>query len=173
MDGLQYLPNFITPEQAKELLSFIERSPWSSALKRRTQHYGYVYDYTKKRVSRDMYLGPLPSPILELGVQLMGNPEQAIVNEYYPGQGISHHVDCVPCFGPTICSVSLLSPVAMEFRQYRGSGTEELLLQENSALILSGEARYGWSHAIIPRMKDGDIVRRRRISVTFRTMVVE
>ncbi len=172
MDGLNYLPNYISPEEAKALLSFIDSSPWSSALKRRTQHYGYVYDYTKKKVSRDMFLGPLPSPILELGTRLMGDPQQAIVNEYFPGQGISHHVDCVPCFGPMVCSVSLLSSVAMEFRQWGGSATEELLLQPNSALVLQGPARYQWSHAIVPRLKDGDITRQRRISVTFRTMVV-
>jgi alkylated DNA repair dioxygenase AlkB len=32
---------------------------------------------------------------------------QTIVNEYRPGQGIAAHVDCVPCFGATILSLSL------------------------------------------------------------------
>jgi len=39
-----------------------------------------------------------------------------IANEYLPGQGISAHVDCVPCFSDRIASLSLLSPCEMVFQ---------------------------------------------------------
>jgi alkylated DNA repair dioxygenase AlkB len=41
--------------------------------------------------------------------------DQAIINEYQPGQGISPHVDCVPCFGPVVAAISLGSDCVMDF----------------------------------------------------------
>ncbi|WP_231289239.1 hypothetical protein [Rickettsia bellii] len=29
-------------------------------------------------------------------------PDQVIINEYMPGQGIAPHTDCIPCFSDTI-----------------------------------------------------------------------
>ena len=40
--------------------------------------------------------------------------EQAIVNEYEPGQGIAPHIDR-DCFGPVVATVSLGSAVNMDF----------------------------------------------------------
>ena len=42
-------------------------------------------------------------------------PDQLIVNEYQPGQGISAHIDCEPCFKNTIVTVSLGSVYEMDF----------------------------------------------------------
>jgi alkylated DNA repair dioxygenase AlkB len=97
-------------------------------------------------------------------------PDQAIVNEYEPGQGISHHVDCVPCFGETIASLSLGSRCEMELRR-DGAGDQHLLLEPGSLLVLSGEARHDWSHAIRARKSDHGIARTRRVSITFRTIL--
>ena len=46
----------------------------------------------------------------------------AAVNEYLPGQGIAQHVDCVPCFGGTVASLSLLSPCTMRLEPAGGGG---------------------------------------------------
>ena len=78
-------------------------------------------------------------------------PDQLIVNEYQPGQGIAAHVDCVPCFGDTIASVSLLSPCAMKFRHLGTGRTSQLILVPESALIMSGQARLDWTHEIPAR----------------------
>ena len=41
--------------------------------------------------------------------------DQTIINEYLPGQGISSHIDCEPCFEDTIVSLSLGSGCIMDF----------------------------------------------------------
>jgi len=104
-------------------------------------------------------------------------PDQVIVNEYQPGQGISAHIDCQPCFGDTIASVSLLSACAMRFASQTSSQQMELHLQPASLLVLKGDARHMWTHAIPSRKTDvfegQKYVRCRRISLTFRTMKFE
>ncbi|WP_309758707.1 alpha-ketoglutarate-dependent dioxygenase AlkB [Agrobacterium pusense] len=73
-------------------------------------------------------------------------PDQVIANEYFPGQGISAHVDCVPCFDDTIVSISLLSACEMVFRDLRGSGTCGVVLQPRLGVLLMGSGRYHWTH---------------------------
>src|SRR5689334_17190690 len=43
VDGLDYFPDYITPEEESQILSIIERNKWSHAIRRRTQYYGPVY----------------------------------------------------------------------------------------------------------------------------------
>lgn len=169
IDGLTYTPEFVAPAEETALLAAIDAHPWLTDLARRVQHYGYRYDYKARRVSPEMYLGPLPAFLAPLTARLAMVPDQAIVNEYEPGQGISHHVDCVPCFGDTIASASLGSRCEMEFR--RADTTQTLLLEPRSLLVLHGEARYEWSHAIRARRSDHGVARTRRVSITFRTVI--
>jgi len=128
ISGLTYVPDFITPAEHEFLLSQIDQHPWLTDLKRRVQHYGYKYDYKARTVGNDAYLGLLPIWLSSLSKKLHDDgifpsaPDQVIVNEYIPGQGISAHIDCVPCFAGTIASLSLGSPCIMEFSNPR---TEE------------------------------------------------
>lgn len=98
----------------------IDTQTWLSALKRRVQHYGYQYDYKARTISSDSYLGALPHWLGDLQERLFAEklfkqkPDQAIINEYLPGQGISAHIDCVPCFDDVIASLSLGSDVMMQ-----------------------------------------------------------
>jgi alkylated DNA repair dioxygenase AlkB len=170
--GLQYLPDFITEDEEKALVEDIDQRPWLNDLKRRVQHYGYKYDY-KARTVDDSYLGPLPDWLMPITQKLPFKPNQAIVNEYLPGQGISAHVDCVPCFDGTITSLSLGAGAVMQFtnRQER----HDLYLEPRSLIILSGPVRYEWTHAIPARKSDVvdgfKIERDRRISLTFRKVI--
>lgn len=170
---LQYLPDFITAKEELALIEAIDQQPWLNDLKRRVQHYGYKYDYKARAVAADSYLGPLPDWIDPVAQKLPFKPHQAIVNEYMPGQGISAHVDCVPCFGDTIASLSLGSGAAMQFTN--GQERHDLYIEPRSLIILSGEARYKWMHAIPARkldVVDGfKIERVRRISLTFRKVI--
>ncbi|MEO9969911.1 MAG: DNA repair protein [Hyphomonadaceae bacterium] len=107
--GLSYVPEFVSEHTACRLLEKVDQETWSSELKRRVQHYGYRYDYKARSVSKADKLGPLPSWLdrfitrhLHSSV-LSERPDQVIANEYLPGQGISAHVDCIPCFSDTIC----------------------------------------------------------------------
>ena len=182
-DGLTYLENYIQDEEAERLVREIDATPWRTDLKRRVQHYGYRYDYKARQARREDYLGPLPDLFQHLAERLTSEgqfqtlPDQVIVNEYQPGQGISAHIDCQPCFGETIASLSLLSVCVMQFASPKSSRHMELLLQPNSLLVMEGEARHDWTHAIPARKRDlvkgQKLQRTRRISLTFRQMRFE
>ncbi|MGJ8561865.1 MAG: alpha-ketoglutarate-dependent dioxygenase AlkB [Litorimonas sp.] len=179
-DGLTYLENYISDDETDRLVQEIDAAPWRTDLKRRVQHYGYRYDYKARQARRDDYLGPLPALFQQLAERLtfeghfQAVPDQVIVNEYQPGQGISAHIDCQPCFGETIASLSLLSACVIRFASQTLSQQMELHLQSASLLVLSGDARHLWTHAIPVRKTDvfegQKYFRSRRLSLTFRTM---
>lgn len=101
-------------------------------------------------------------------------PDQLIANEYLPGQGISAHVDCEPCFGEVIASLSLLSGCEMRFGCLASGETRAVILPPRSLLVLTGPARRDWTHSIAARLSDVidglRVARQRRVSLTFRTM---
>jgi alkylated DNA repair dioxygenase AlkB len=103
-------------------------------------------------------------------------PDQLIVNEYQPGQGISKHVDCVPCFDETIGSLSLGSGSVLELANAPLKAKVALYLEPRSLVLLRGEARYRWTHAVPARKKDvvdgKDRPRTRRVSLTFRNVLL-
>ena len=174
--------SFLPAEMAERLLAVIDAAEWRADLRRRVQHYGWRYDYRERRVTRDMRLGPLPDWLAPVTASVTRLPEfercpdQVIVNEYLPGQGISAHVDCEPCFGPAIGSLSLGGPAEMVFRHRRAGKQISLTLEPLMLLILSGEARYDWTHEIPARKSDliasERQPRRRRVSLTFRTVTL-
>ena len=178
--GLAYLPEFISHEQEAELLRHIDAQCWITELKRRVQHYGYRYDYKARGVSTESNLGPLPDWLQPYTAHLHAQgiftkaPDQVIVNEYQPGQGISAHIDCVPCFGEPIASLSLSSQCMMDFTHGKTGEKHSILLAPCSLIVLSGNARYHWKHAIASRKSDrysGAVTsRERRVSLTFRMM---
>jgi alkylated DNA repair dioxygenase AlkB len=102
-------------------------------------------------------------------------PEQLIINEYTPGQGIAAHTDHVRYFGDEIVSISLGSDIVMDFdNRPFSTRSVAVLLRRNSCVALNGEARYQWRHSIAKRKTDyiagQKITRTRRVSLTFRHM---
>ena len=182
--GLKYVPNFLSPEEQRSTLKCIDDEPWLKDLSRRVQHYGYRYDYRARRVDKSMRIGVLPPWAKEISEHLKGAgyfrliPDQAIINEYLKGQGISPHIDCVPCFGDTLASLSLNSSAVMKFTHQVSKGKKvDLLLEKGSLVVLHAEARYNWVHSI-PARKSDDIAGRyltrdRRVSLTFRNVILE
>lgn len=179
--GLSYIDNWINLEQSSNLIQFIDNQNWMNDLKRRVQHYGYIYDYKKRFVDKQSYLGKLPEPLNELALKLQelsGElPDQCIINEYLPGQGIYRHVDCEPCFTDWIYSLSLISPIIMNITSVPDEKLKkELILKPNSLLILTDEARYNWFHGIKSQNYDlingQKIMRTRRVSITFRKVIL-
>ncbi|MBS0235755.1 MAG: alpha-ketoglutarate-dependent dioxygenase AlkB [Proteobacteria bacterium] len=177
--GLTYIPEYITREQENELISVIDQQIWDYTLKRRVQHYGYQYNYRTKAAPEHSYKGILPLWLADLAADLRHrsifpvDPDQVIINEYLPGQGIALHVDHVDYFTDVVCSLSLGSACVMDFNH---DTTHSLLLDPRSLLILKGEARYLWKHGISKRRYDGYnggiVARRRRISLTFRKVAL-
>lgn len=152
-----------------------------NGLPRRTQHYGFEYDYK----NRGNPLSKTKSLNSNIAVQMFADilapnfpdeeaPNQCIINEYRVekgkiGQGISAHTDH-RCFGEVIMTISLIGSCSMEIIspdnkiiQYR--------LEPGDIVLLEGEARYKYKHAI-KNMKYADVDPSdpRRISLTYRTV---
>lgn len=177
---LVLLENFISEEEETELLNTIDSNLWSSELKRRVQHYGYRYDYKAKVIEASMQLGEVPSWLTDLNLKIdqqtkqENQLDQFIINEYLPGQGISAHIDCVPCFGNTIFSLSLGSGCNMVFTDPKTKEKISYYLPQRSLLVLKDELRYEWKHEIKAVKSDlvnaAKIPRGRRVSITFRSI---
>ncbi|MDD9901013.1 MAG: alpha-ketoglutarate-dependent dioxygenase AlkB [Alphaproteobacteria bacterium] len=180
--GLSLTSGYISADEEQALLSAIDGQLWLTDLKRRVQHYGYRYDYKARAITKELYLGPLPEWLQPLCGKLHADkifaqkPDQVIVNEYLPGQGISSHVDCVPCFGDTIASLSLGSACIMELSNPKTEDKREVLLEPQSLITLTGLARYEWLHGIPARKSDVihglRRMRERRVSLTFRKVIL-
>lgn len=179
--GLQYIDEYITPDQERRLITAIDRREWLTHLKRRVQHYGYTYEY--KGSGKTLTAAPpLPRWAHGLIEKLLRDeltdekPNQLIINEYEPGQGISPHIDDQTLFGDVVISISLLSACLMDFTRSARKKLS-LLLEPRSAVVLSGDSRHKWEHSIAPRKMDiieGERMKRgRRISLTFRTVKFE
>ena len=181
--GLTYIPNFITPDDEERLIHMIDQQDWLTELKRRVQHYGWKYDYKAKNISKDLKLGDLPDWVDECGSLLQEKtsfpekPDQVIINEYMPGQGIAPHIDCIPCFKEHIASLSLGSTCTMDFIHHETNEKISILLEPCSLILLSGDARYKWKHGIAARKTDANhgikLSRSRRISMTFRNVILD
>ncbi|HHK74690.1 MAG TPA: alpha-ketoglutarate-dependent dioxygenase AlkB [Rhizobiales bacterium] len=179
--GLGYYPECITRKAEQDLLRLIDEHPWMNDLRRRVQHYGYRYDYTLREVPTASYLGEVPSWLAGLARTLHAQgfypqePDQIIINEYLPGQGIAPHIDRTTCFGGTIAVLSLCAPITMEFTCERTGEKWSQRLEPRSLAIMQGDARYKWRHGIRPRKSDlvdgVKVPRSRRISVTFRKVL--
>ncbi len=178
--GLSYLPDFVSVEEAETIVRHIEAAEWSTELARRVQHYGYKYDYKSRRISEEMRVGELPAWLLMLGERLVQQgifsvvPDQVIINEYQLGQGISAHIDCQPCFGDTIASLSLLSTCIMDFTEAKTGEIVPVFMEPRSMVVMKADARYLWKHSIAKRKQDvyngQSYARGRRVSLTFRSV---
>ncbi|MEY2408336.1 MAG: hypothetical protein QOF48_1006 [Verrucomicrobiota bacterium] len=171
--GFTYLPEFITIAEEEALLRHIEAGVWSHEFARRRQHYGMDYSNASSHPAV-----PLPAWIDSIARRIVAQgffekmPVHGLVNEYEPGQGISAHRDYKPF--DQVASLSLASGCLMEFEKMEASTKHKLWLEPRSLLVLVGEARYKWTHAIRPRLNDVvngiKVPRQRRLSLTLRTI---
>ena len=181
--GLTYMPRFLSADEQAAAIHHIDREPWRSDLERRVQHYGWRYDYRARTVGHEMHIGPLPVWLKGIAERLHDEtglfdrvPDQAIVNEYEPGQGIAMHADR-QCFGPTVATISLGDDWRMDLKPVGGSAKSrvDILLEQGSVLLMTGDARWRWLHGIAKRKTErtngGSRLRQRRVSLTFRTVL--
>ena len=177
--GGRYIADFITTQEELALLDAIDKESWLDELQRRVQHYGYRYNYKKRKLDAEDRIGDLPdwiAPICDRLAHTEGMfaacPDQLIVNEYKPGQGITPHTDS-GCFGAVVASLSLGSDCLMDIET--PAEKFPIVLQRKSLLVLQGDSRNVWKHAIALRktdiQADEKILRQRRVSLTFRTVL--
>ncbi|XP_067631080.1 alkylated DNA repair protein alkB homolog 8 [Eurosta solidaginis] len=193
-EGLVILKNFITEMEEATLLHAItigEENIEQRDLKhRRVKHFGYEFIYGTNNVDAskplkeqipkvcDILWERLKTEMTKLSLPTWhwDAPDQLTVNIYEPGQGIPPHVDTHSAFLDPILSLSLCGDVVMDFR--RGKERQSVKLLRHSMLVMSGAARYDWTHGITPRIMDvvpsGNgltvVARKRRVSLTFRRL---
>lgn len=180
--GLYYYSNFLSAEEEKTLLDFLDKEEvWfsvsRSANARQVLHYGYVYNYASHGKLEKAPEFPAPVQWLKQKI-LEKHPlasefclDQCIVNKYQPGQGIASHTDS-PLFKNFICCVTIGSGASMDFS--KNGETKSLFVEPRSLYIMSDEARYDWQHGMKSRKSDNvdgvKIKRETRFSLTFRTV---
>lgn len=176
-----YQDDFISSEMENKLIEAIDSEKWLDDLRRRVQQYGYRYDYSSKWISDDDRIGDLPDWSLDIAERLVelklfeSCPDQLIVNEYMPGQGIAPHID-KDCFGPVVAAVSLGGDCTLKLYPpgKKDPDALDLVVLRRSLMAYRGIGRTKYRHGIAARksdVQDGKkIPRERRISLTFRTV---
>lgn len=180
LDGARLVPDIVTEAEERRILMRIADAPWLTDLSRRVQHYGYRYDYRLRQSARHAPAPAFPRWAEVIGERLRplfdgARPEQCIVNEYRPGQGIGMHADH-PSFGGVVVSLSLGADWRMNFRPRTvrpyvrdGLASDEVaLLPRRSALVLRDAARHAFMHGIHPSANAHHTGT--RVSATFRTL---
>lgn len=174
--GLFLFPNFIDVEREKKLLSEIDGQVWMVDYLRRLQYYGFRNELEKPY---DLISIPIPIPplIYQLSQEitdekiLINQPDQVIINEYVPGEGIKPHKDR-NYYENQICGVNLGSGCIMRFIKGKNLEVIDVEIPRRSLYVMQDDARKKWSHGIPPRKKDsinGNVYHReRRISITYR-----
>jgi alkylated DNA repair dioxygenase AlkB len=176
IEGLRYLPDYLSSEAEDALMGAVDTHEWQMTVDHPFQVYGYHYNHKRVEAHR---IGDLPGWSRELATrlhtdQLMPDvPNMLVVNDYPVGSGFFAHIDQA-VFGDTIVSVSLGSSCVMRFSHPSSGQMQECLLEPRSALVLSGDVRWNWKHEIPARTVDicggHERPRSRRVSLTFRTV---
>ncbi|ATZ80383.1 putative DNA repair dioxygenase [Bodo saltans virus] len=179
IDGLFYCDNFIDDKMEQKIIHLVNQEKWSSELSRRVQHYGYKYDYKRRTTDPHKdYIGELPvwtdyiihkmfcsfhKTCIHLPFETF---DQLIVNEYKKGQGIGKHTDCISCFSNGIAIISLNNDSIITFE--KNGIRHDIHVKRKSLVLMTDDARYNWTHAIIPMNNNNFTNDKPRISITFR-----
>ena len=172
-EGLVYVPNFITEEEEKEIVQWIDQQPWDHGYARRRQFYGQSYRDPGHYTLVPSLLQIFARRLYEQELTLV-EPDHVLINEYLPGQGIAAHVDEMPNPESQVVTISLLDTYPMEFARIGTAEKYEQWLERRSVAIMSGPSNKDWTHEIVKRKADvitggGRRLRKRRISITYRT----
>lgn len=182
LPGLAVVEDYIDPATEIVLVEELDRLAWDRSHRgRRSQNFGGTYEYSSADLAKDQpfrpfprFLRPLMERLVEEGV-FERLPEQAIVNEYRPGEALVPHVDVIETFGPVVVTLSLLTPIRMLFvKETDRADRFEVVLRPRSLAILKGPARYDWRHGIRGRKHDWidgvKVPRTRRVSISLRNI---
>lgn len=175
IEGLFYIPNYLSTNELamikEKIVSDIYFQPiTTSKFSRKVAHYGYYYSYDRSGLHE---APPIPDYLMDLVVpdrinQIIGSVliekpfEQLIINEYKPGQQIGHHVDHKTQFGPIIACITIGQSVPIQFKL--SEITKIIKPEEGSLYLMTGDARYKWSHSLKNTLSEN------RYSLTYRTI---
>lgn len=174
--GFLIYPDFISEALEQRLTDEIDAQPWMVDYSRRLQYYGFRNELEEPYQLIAIPL-PIPQAVNELARKIHADqhlvyfPDQVIINEYQPGEGIRPHKDR-NYYENQICGINLASGCIMRFTNGKSQEVVDVELPRRSLYIMQDDARKKWNHSIPPRKKDlinGTIRHRaRRISITYR-----
>jgi alkylated DNA repair dioxygenase AlkB len=178
--GFLYRNDFITAEEEAALADEISALQFSTfemrgvVARRRVAFFGRSYDSSlPSAAALPEFLMPLRERVAAWANVDAQAFAMALINEYSPGAPIGWHRDA-PQYD-MVAGVSLLSSCRMKFRPYvrpaapartpgsRRTATHEIVLEQRSAYLMTGEARNRYEHHI-------PAVDALRYSITFRTV---
>lgn len=182
--GLHLFPNFITEDEEKDILAELDGAtksdqflPWKPGKfngQSSGKRWGVHCNLRDRRVGTAE--NPLPHfyhklvlPKLQRVVQLkacMPNEANAIDYRRKKGDWLASHVDDRQLSKEPIANLSLAGDCYMTFKNERNKGGEpqRVLLPRRTLQVLTGKARYDYSHGI----RNEDLLEDRRVSVTMR-----
>lgn len=181
IEGLYYIENAVDDD----IINEIDKNEWmnisGNQKGRKVQQYGYKYDYKSRNVKEK--IKDIPDFLSKCNTTLTGISKklgiidddyvfnQCIINNYESGQIISKHIDS-DVFGKVIGCYTVGSGGTMRFSH--GDDKIDLYVAPRSLYIMTGDARYKWSHELLGKKYDDNngtlIKRERRVSITFRNM---
>jgi alkylated DNA repair dioxygenase AlkB len=174
IDGLVYEQDFLSLDEERQLIAVIRSLPLQAAVykqylaRRRVVSFGGSYDFDANRllpgIPLDERLHGLRDKVAQWAGLSASRLVHTLVAEYAPGTPLGWHRD-VPDF-EAVLGVSLGGHATLRFRPFSNPAMRRKVLQlevaPRSIYRLTGEARWGWQHAVAPTTA-------LRWSITFRT----
>ncbi|KAA3438403.1 alpha-ketoglutarate-dependent dioxygenase AlkB [Rufibacter hautae] len=179
--GLLLYHDFISESMEEELIKEIDNQIWVVDYDRRLQYYGYrnelesPYNLVEFPIPMPPLIHKVSEQITEQGIVSL-KPDQVIINEYFPGEGLRPHKDR-NYFENQICGVNLGSGCIMKFIHIKNKDVVDVEVPRRSVYVMQDDARYKWNHSIPSRKKDvvdGNVKHReRRLSITYRKVIMK
>jgi alkylated DNA repair protein alkB family protein 8 len=179
--GLFLYHDFFSESLEEELINEIDSHTWVVDYNRRLQYYGYrneletPYGLVRIPIAMPPLIYKLSQDIVEQKI-VSTQPDQVIINEYAPGEGLRPHKDR-NYFENQICGVNLGSGCIMRYIKISGGDVVDVEVPRRSVYVMQDDARYKWNHSIPSRKKDiidGNVKHReRRISITYRKVIMK
>jgi alkylated DNA repair dioxygenase AlkB len=174
--GFAYVPELITAEEERTLLSWLAAShEWRDVVFRGQRALRRALSFGARYLTQGRSLSPAPplptelagyrDRMVEAAVARLG-PELALAGrttadfslctalQYPQGAAIGWHADNAK-FGPTVLSLSMGASARLQLSPASGEGLAaaprfELGLAPRSLFVLAGEARAAWLHRLLP-----------------------
>src|ERR1700722_13686825 len=171
-EGFRSIPDVLTPQQEKSLVTEFEKLPLKPFEfhgyqgNRRIYTFGHKYIFAGQEPRDDASIPDYLLPLTELASRISGEPAEAfgqlMGTQFAPRAGSGWH-PARPLF-EYIRAVSFLAPCTLARRRKMGEGWERRSahIEPRSAYLLHGAVRNVWQHSIAPM----DVL---RYSVTLRT----
>ncbi|XP_038146303.1 alpha-ketoglutarate-dependent dioxygenase alkB homolog 4 isoform X2 [Cyprinodon tularosa] len=183
--GVFLWEDFITEEEEKELVGHMDQDVWNpSQSGRRKQDYGPKVNFKKRKVRLASFNGlPALSQKLVLRMQQVPNledfqPVEQCNLDYHPqrGSAIDPHLDDSWLWGERLVTLNMLSDTVLTMSLEQGLPEQGLTgevcvavrLPRRCLVVLYGEARHRWKHAI-----HREDIQERRVCSTYRELSAE